>query len=507
MSDSVERVVQVLNKLAQARTRNLTSFGADQHKFLLRPTLSEEAVGAFESKHRIALPEDYRAFILHAGNGGCGPYYGIYPLEKWDSFANLVLSHVPDDFLASPCPLKPGIPKTDDWQEHIDRKPYQGTLSIGTQGCSYAMQLIVTGDHAGRVVYVNTDGGPPYMVHQPDFLSWYERWLNELLDGYQMEWFGFGPGGTEDDLFAILDDTDVSDSLKCEAIMAFPRLPRLSETGRRKIQTYFDHPVDRIRSGACAAVRAFRVMRSLSRVSRLLRDSSVAVRQSAVLAVMTLEPDTYAGEVLQLLRDESDPDVASSAFFKLRDCGALSKAELIRIIQGSSLSELRGLAAHAAVWGVDDFQTLVWMLADSNSQVRLYATLGLRQFMVPETLPVFVELLETESDSSVTTSVLNGLAEFGDVSVVPALLKVSVGGDDFHRLAAMEALSAIGDERALPLALSMLRENRPPLAGGTFEPSERPWVPRRDAKNAKTIAQLLREILKTSPNKKLRDLR
>src|SRR5262245_26546599 len=50
------------------------------HVPLLRPPLSESEVQAFESRYRIRLPADYREFITTVGNGGAGPYRGLYPL-------------------------------------------------------------------------------------------------------------------------------------------------------------------------------------------------------------------------------------------------------------------------------------------------------------------------------------------------------------------------------------------------------------------------------------------
>ena len=55
-------------------------FGADCHKYHLAPPASEETVAAFEARFGISVPEGYRNFLLWIGNGGAGPFYGLYSL-------------------------------------------------------------------------------------------------------------------------------------------------------------------------------------------------------------------------------------------------------------------------------------------------------------------------------------------------------------------------------------------------------------------------------------------
>src|SRR3989442_3475257 len=58
-----------------ARARN-DLFGASRHHFILNPPLSEAEVLAFEKLHAITLPDDYRHFVSHIGNGGARAVHG-----------------------------------------------------------------------------------------------------------------------------------------------------------------------------------------------------------------------------------------------------------------------------------------------------------------------------------------------------------------------------------------------------------------------------------------------
>src|SRR5262245_23361595 len=72
-----------LQRLRTAK-RSPKVFGAELHGFALHPPLTEAAVRKFESKHRIRLPEDYRGFLIELGNGGAGPFWGVFKLGEMD---------------------------------------------------------------------------------------------------------------------------------------------------------------------------------------------------------------------------------------------------------------------------------------------------------------------------------------------------------------------------------------------------------------------------------------
>ncbi len=215
-----ERIRDIVRKLAAARaTAGLQArFGVEKHHFELRTPLAEAEVAAFERKHGIALPEDYRAFLIEGGNGGAGPYYGINELTDYAQWYEEE-AEAPN-FLSSPCPLVDGEPLRRAWkaaQARDERRRQgivtagappnaawrgfladqweewgKGSMEISDQGCTYSARLIVTGAARGRIVYLDAQGWyPPYFVKDASFLEWYERWLDNALAGGPDGFFGF----------------------------------------------------------------------------------------------------------------------------------------------------------------------------------------------------------------------------------------------------------------------------------------------------------------------------
>src|SRR4051794_33564113 len=76
-------VLRLLDELARRDPRRKL-FGSGFHDYKLNPPQPVAVIEAFEERHGVSLPEDYRLFITEVGNGGAGPHYGLLPFGKDD---------------------------------------------------------------------------------------------------------------------------------------------------------------------------------------------------------------------------------------------------------------------------------------------------------------------------------------------------------------------------------------------------------------------------------------
>ena len=200
---------QIRSSLKRLSDSQLELFGADLHHFVLAPPLPEHEVAAFEQLHHISLPADYRHFIGQIGNGGAGPYYGVFPLGQMDDNYKLAPWREGDGFvgvLSEPFPLQ------DAWND-LSRKPSEGLIDTNAEeydrqlaafedlywaaingalptchlGCARRIWLVVSGDEAGHL-WLDERGDykglSPVTLQDKSpatFSSWYREWLDEAL--------------------------------------------------------------------------------------------------------------------------------------------------------------------------------------------------------------------------------------------------------------------------------------------------------------------------------------
>lgn len=156
-ADQLERIRTKLEQ-ALCKDAEFAEFGASSHRYKLKEKLTAGELADWEAQYGIRLPEPFARFLTEIGNGGAGPYYGIYPLAQATSYTELPA-------LQGRAALHPGMtaeewnlltePLTgerdisDEEYEEARNKALGGMLCIGTQGCEYEMYLVLEGEHRG----------------------------------------------------------------------------------------------------------------------------------------------------------------------------------------------------------------------------------------------------------------------------------------------------------------------------------------------------------------------
>ncbi|MER6095008.1 SMI1/KNR4 family protein [Streptomyces sp. NPDC001728] len=176
----------------RARVRELagldpewTRSGARTHRYELTPALPEAAISAFEQRHGIRLPPDYRAFVAEVGDGPAGPAHGLMPLttprpeadedDPWAVDGEWEEDRLPGR-LAAPFALTEPLPGAIG--VHAAEELVPGTLMLAEEGCGLYIRLVLTGPRAGEIWRLDPDWGGFVPAH-PDFRAWYTTWLHD----------------------------------------------------------------------------------------------------------------------------------------------------------------------------------------------------------------------------------------------------------------------------------------------------------------------------------------
>lgn len=144
----------------------LRVFGSDNHKYRVGPVLSEADLSAFEAAHGIVLPDDYRCFLKMVGNGGAGPYYGMFPLDDGGTD------------LSAPFPYATETPPSEEelaWLSALSE--YPGGVQLCDQGCGTSSYLLTSGPARGTI----WEGDMEFLPTGLSFGVWYRNWLERAL--------------------------------------------------------------------------------------------------------------------------------------------------------------------------------------------------------------------------------------------------------------------------------------------------------------------------------------
>jgi hypothetical protein len=197
------------------RDRKRQVFGAAAHEYKLNPPLDVEEIESFEAKHGIILPKDYNLFITEIGNGGAGPYYGLFPFGHDDDGAwkeGRLIGDVGKPFPHSEAwnldeefwKREPDPPEDiseeeedrlwEEWDKVLEPSYWNpaimnGAIPICHLGCAQRQWLVVNGEQKGFVwndLRVDQAGIAPVRDasgRQMTFTDWCLAWLDEAERG------------------------------------------------------------------------------------------------------------------------------------------------------------------------------------------------------------------------------------------------------------------------------------------------------------------------------------
>jgi len=177
--------------------------GVKKHGFLLAPPLLESEAVAFEERYGILLPPEYRIFVTSVGSSGAGPYYGLLSLAKATDHLNCDDEAAYKRMLGAISPLSDRVYRDgwlvevggENWKEKRYASeswdPFQGTMAICDQGCTYYTVLVLSGPYCGTIWNIDICLSPPVRAPYSGFLDYYEDWVDRMVAKEKQFWYGY----------------------------------------------------------------------------------------------------------------------------------------------------------------------------------------------------------------------------------------------------------------------------------------------------------------------------
>ncbi len=224
----------------------------------LNPPLPETEIAEFEEEFAIALPPDYRAFILKVGDGGDGPDMGLRPLWS-DSLDRVEFVKIPGDLYLEQSRTPKDFIHTYDSEaarQNDQKGEIRGWVVLCEDGAGIVKALCVHGREYGRILRIEGDDCLVFLSYFDDFNGWYEAWLDDELRGWHTHYHGSYMPGDEAQLIGVAT-SKVDHFVRLAALHSLDRrVPTLSDTTIESLCGLIrDDPVRDIRDCAMRTVR------------------------------------------------------------------------------------------------------------------------------------------------------------------------------------------------------------------------------------------------------------
>jgi len=189
-----ERLIRIAETIEKRSRQNPKSWGhgTSEHRYKMYDVISEQELGTIESLLGVRLPEEYRDFLLYVGNGGAGPGYGLYSLQKSVEMLDGADPSVefPHVDAWTPTFEGEGAEAQYEYEKWLSLPEHaNGALPIVAMGCGVELLLITSGPERGNVwvddranadsIHPDRDGHWISSRREPpiSFLDAYEGWL------------------------------------------------------------------------------------------------------------------------------------------------------------------------------------------------------------------------------------------------------------------------------------------------------------------------------------------
>jgi hypothetical protein len=161
---------------------------------------------------------------------------------------------------------------------------------------------------------VDEELAPPGFPEDPDFLSWYERWLDEMELGYDLMCFGSRLPGDEAALRAIFTSPGEPQGQRTDAACSLTELPPLSAESHGPLRSALAHgEAAGLREAAALAIGHFEVEVAVPELRLAVGDPSPVVRKAALSALSGVGAEGLELEARPLLAD-GDGNVVFRAY-------------------------------------------------------------------------------------------------------------------------------------------------------------------------------------------------
>lgn len=342
-------IYELLNK-ANEVDREYKVFGASKHKYKLNSPASMDEIRALEAELNITFPEEFVYFYTEIGNGGAGPYYGLYSLEgikrNCDSKQNDSIQPLIDSNLSNATwyKLMEQMEADDDACDEIYQQVSSGVVIIGTQGCTFDNLLMFKGSEAGKIVYIdwNLESEYPPVLTRMSFLEWYVSYFEDIIAGYSVQSYGYIKRSTEQELIEAYESS-LTYGDKLYNLKGLLRFDRLSD----KTINILYHSQDMDTSVSRLEI----LLKYHSDLAMKLFDACIYGENiSAAIAVMRRIPSEqqqiYYKRAIEILYESTDC-VTNTLLFFIGDQECRKASDVIEFTKNTSIdNELKATAIY-----------------------------------------------------------------------------------------------------------------------------------------------------------------